>query len=225
MNARTFHRRAARRALAGLAPALLVAFATAGAAELYRWVEPDGSITFSPNRPPAGVDFDVVDAGGGGGGGAAPASIDASPVARVPSPVAPRDEIDAAAAASVAPVTAATVAGPAPAAAAPGVAYAPPPLGAAALGEGLRPAAADATATAAPDATRGTASEAPAAASDDASGSDPAAARRHAQCRELEKRVVSLERSLMLEMPPERMDDTVLSMARYQSSLDDHCGR
>ena len=36
---------------------------------------------------------------------------------------------------------------------------------------------------------------------------------------------MSLERSLMLEMPPERMDDTVLSMARYQSSLDDHCAR
>jgi len=32
----------------------------AQAEALYRWIEPDGSITFSPNKPPAGVDFKMV---------------------------------------------------------------------------------------------------------------------------------------------------------------------
>lgn len=28
---------------------------------LYKWAEADGTITFSPDKPPAGIDYDVVD--------------------------------------------------------------------------------------------------------------------------------------------------------------------
>ena len=177
-------------------------------------MEPDGSITFSPNRPPAGVDFDVVDAGRPDPGAAA---IVRSPVAP-PAPDAPDPfgpgAPDVAAASDAAP---AAVAPPEP-----GVSYAPPPLGAAVAvgGPGLDPASENAPGVpdAAPDARAPASDAAPTA-------NDPTDARRRAQCRELEKRVVSLERSLMIEMPPERMDDTVVSMARYQDSLDAHCRR
>lgn len=37
---------------------------TAAAETLYRWIEPDGSITFSPTKPPAGVEFKAVEASG-----------------------------------------------------------------------------------------------------------------------------------------------------------------
>jgi len=44
---------------------LLSLLLTAGsgyAAGLYKWVEADGSITFSPNPPPAGVEFERIGA-------------------------------------------------------------------------------------------------------------------------------------------------------------------
>lgn len=48
-----------RRACSAL---LLACFAiTANAGPLYKWTEADGSITFSPDKPPAGVDFQVID--------------------------------------------------------------------------------------------------------------------------------------------------------------------
>ena len=38
------------------------------AEKLYRWIEPDGSITFSPNPPAEGVDYKAVDSSVGGAG-------------------------------------------------------------------------------------------------------------------------------------------------------------
>lgn len=44
---------------------ILLALSSAASAEtLYRWTEPDGSITFSPNKPPAGVDYKTVESPG-----------------------------------------------------------------------------------------------------------------------------------------------------------------
>ncbi len=40
---------------------LLTCCATAMAEPLYQWTEADGSITFSPNKPPAGIDFKVIE--------------------------------------------------------------------------------------------------------------------------------------------------------------------
>ena len=219
--ARVVRARTVRAAFAALLAGGVVPSGAVDAAELYRWVESDGSITFSPKRPPAGVDFDTVETGAAGSA-VAPDRAAASAVSPV-SPVAPagRTKSDVGVEAA-----AATAAPPAPAAspsARANVSYAPPPLGAAVAGDVEGPAAGPGAASPDAGATARTAQG-----SGDAGGlpaADSADARRRAQCRELEKRVVSLERSLMIEMPPARMDDTVVSMARYQTSLDDHCRR
>ena len=39
----------------------ITAYSPVVAEELYRWTEADGSMTFSPNRPPAGVEFVKVE--------------------------------------------------------------------------------------------------------------------------------------------------------------------
>ena len=44
---------------------LLIGSTTVQAEKLYRWIEPDGSITFSPNPPPAGVDYKTVNSATG----------------------------------------------------------------------------------------------------------------------------------------------------------------
>ena len=43
------------------------------------------------------------------------------------------------------------------------------------------------------------------------------------QCQALSKRVVSLERRLRSPLEPEDMDNTVVAMAKYQRSFDQHC--
>lgn len=50
-----------------------------------------------------------------------------------------------------------------------------------------------------------------------------AAGRKQRQCQDLQKRVVSLERRLRSRLTPEDMDNTVVHMARYQRSFDQHC--
>lgn len=44
---------------------LLTCCTTAIAEPLYKWTEADGSITFSPNKPPAGIDFHLVEPSAG----------------------------------------------------------------------------------------------------------------------------------------------------------------
>lgn len=43
------------------------------------------------------------------------------------------------------------------------------------------------------------------------------------QCEDLKKRVISLERRLKSRLTPEDMDNTVVHMARYQRSYDQYC--
>jgi len=57
---------------------LLGAACQASAATLYRWIEADGSITFSPDPPAAGIAYDTVQTGGE----AATATRPAQPVAK-----------------------------------------------------------------------------------------------------------------------------------------------
>jgi len=47
--------------------------------------------------------------------------------------------------------------------------------------------------------------------------------RKQRQCEDLQKRVVSLERRLKTRLTPDDMDNTVIHMARYQRSFDKHC--
>lgn len=48
-------------------------------------------------------------------------------------------------------------------------------------------------------------------------------ATKQSHCQDLKKRVVSLERRLRTLLNPEDMDNTVVHMARYQRSFDQHC--
>lgn len=163
------------------------------AASLYRWIEADGSITFSPKQPPAGVEYELVDTATMR---AASESLNADSSSTV-----------------TAPATAARSSTPA----APGLAYAPSPgdNGNTGIDNGITaetpssPAAALST----PDASEAGVPSSTITASNS----------KRAQCQELEKRVVSLERRLATPLSPEDMDNTVLYMARYQQSVDRFC--
>jgi len=168
-----------------------IACGSAAATELYRWTEPDGSITFSPQRPAAGTAFERVDAGASASSGQAP---DRSGI------TTPRPRAEPTAPAMPQP------AGRGPD---PELAYAPPPLGAAANAPADRQPA---TTVPAELRERNPIARKPTASS-----------QREERCRELEKRVVSLERRLSTPLSAQDMDDTVLYMARYQQNVDRHC--
>ena len=51
------------------------------------------------------------------------------------------------------------------------------------------------------------------------------AASKQSRCEDLQKRVVSLERRLKVRLSPADMDNTVVHMARYQKSYNQHCLR
>ena len=177
---------------------------SASAADLYRWAEADGSITFSPKRPPAGVEYTVVDT----------ATMTSEAVtSSAPAPPSPVSSAASAPLVAPNPATAATAVR-----ASAGLAYAPAPDGSTNtdINTGIsagQPAAALPATAGAPVAAEGERG-APAVA---------ASASKRAQCEELEKRVVSLERRLSAPLTPEDMDNTVLYMARYQQSVDRFC--
>ena len=50
-----------------------------------------------------------------------------------------------------------------------------------------------------------------------------AKSRKQRQCEDLKKRVISLEGRLKTRLTPDDMDNTVVHMARYQRSYDQHC--
>ena len=60
---------------------------------------------------------------------------------------------------------------------------------------------------------------------DDLSASTSAASYKQSRCKDLKKRVTSLERRLKSRLTPEDMDNTVLHMARYQRSYDQYCAQ
>lgn len=175
---------------ATLAGLLLAAIGQAQAATLYRWLEPDGTPTFSPKPPPAGIEYTEVDtaklssaaSNGAAPAPAAPAIVTAAPRAQA------QEKTDT-------------------------LSYAPSPARSAQdLGSGL--SAATASATASDNAPVDEATNAPAV---------TASNTKLARCRELEKRVISLERRLRSPLTPEDMDNTVLYMAQYQQNVDRHC--
>lgn len=169
----------------------------ASAETLYRWIEPDGSITFSPSKPTNGVDFKVVESSG-----AKQNSLQASE----PSILATSEH-------AIEPERALlneTKILTRPAAAVPvvparqGLSYAPE-------------TSSRTTAKAEP--------EAPLVEPTNAStnSNSTASANKRRQCQDLSKRVVSLERRLRSPLAPDDMDNTVVAMARYQRSYDQHC--
>jgi len=163
---------------------LLLTAGSGSAAGLYKWVEADGSITFSPNPPPAGVEFERI------GAETDQTVKEISPAAKAES--TPKKPATAPSRLSYAPDDGNPTQG---------IVKAQPKVAAA--------------------------SEAPSAASTEANELTPitVAASKQSRCDDLKKRVISLERRLKVRLSPADMDNTVVHMARYQRSYNQHCLR
>lgn len=169
---------------------------------LYKWVESDGSITFSPSKPPAGVDFEIV-----------------SPASEAPPKIAaavqaPRNSqlIDN----SSAPAYPALQASDSQASNA--------SVTANSLNQRTNTSANNPIGSISAD-TSNTNPNIPVDTGITMATATPTQLANHKQsrCQDLQKRVVSLERRLRSRLTPEDMDNTVIHMARYQRSFDQHC--
>lgn len=164
---------------------------------LYKWVEPDGAITFSPTQPPAGTSYEIVNDTN------SESSQPAKEAAISPTQDKPVLQSNASEPASVQTD-------------APRIKMTPTP------GEINNAQKSDAvsavTALSSGDSTiQGTSTDA------FRSVQENSAIRKQRQCQDLRKRVISLERRLKSRLTPEDMDNTVVHMARYQRSYDQHC--
>jgi len=181
---------------------LLFAAGSVFAEGLYKWVEADGSITFSPNPPTSGVEYERV----GANNNQAP-SIATSPATTTATvkPQAVESTVTAGDAASISekPEVAPSRLTYAPSGGnnKPGIVSAEPQV--AAAGEAVEKV--------------------------DKNNADQTtitvAASKQKRCEDLQKRVISLERRLKIRLSPADMDNTVVHMARYQKSFNQHCRR
>lgn len=170
------------------------------AEKLYRWIEPDGSITFSPNPPAEGIDFTVVDSAsaisesnaneGSSNARSILATSEHSLDADTPLPK-PAQPVQ------IQPATAVAV---------PKLNYAP-----------------DNTGSSQPVQNEAIAADASAPVQQRSTQTVVATDKRQ-HCNDLSKRVISLERRLRSPLDAEDMDNTVMAMARYQRSYDQYCG-
>ncbi len=190
---------------------LLVASSTVALAQpLYKWVEPDGSITFSPQPPASGISYERVDSAPANDISAAdPAGLSAAQ--RQSSPVAPYNPPDTA---DKPPL--------------PRVEYAPgntadlPP----AISRGSSPSASLSPVNGALAVGRPGKNTASSEQTEEGlAASISAASFKRSRCQDLQKRVTSLERRLKSRLTPEDMDNTVIHMARYQRSFDQYCAQ
>lgn len=191
---------------------LLVLLANASfsiAQPLYKWTEADGSITFSPRKPPGGVQYETVNSNGARAEKRqqAPTAVDTLPATKSAhagqSDSNPADELPrlryTPGANDALPAVIGQSFSTAPESRSPAV---PPGTGIAVV-TGLQPNEQELTA--------------------DSSTVLSAASHKQGRCQDLRKRVVSLERRLKSHLSADDMDNTVIQMARYQQSFDQHC--
>jgi len=181
------------------------------AEKLYRWIEPDGSITFSPNPPPAGTDYKAVNAAHNNAGKAdlpeldqQPSTLATSETDQKPSILATSEHgLD-----TLEPTNNATeiMAQPAPEVERQKLTYAPD-IG---IKRSNTPSIETAAATQPSQAV-------------EVNTNSVAVNKKRQQCQDLNKRVLSLERRLRSPLKAVDMDNTVVAMARYQRSYDLHC--
>jgi len=177
---------------------LLLGSQAAHAEKLYRWIEADGSITFSPTPPAKGVEYKTVEGSGSNVASPASATIEESD----------KKSIMATSEHAVAPPQpdanlTTTIARPANALPKQRLTYAPE-TGSKRIITGQTPVLTT------PE-TQNTSTQ------------PLASSNKRQQCQALSKRVVSLERRLSSPLTPEDMDNTVIAMARYQRSFDQYC--
>ena len=179
---------------------LILATSTVFADGLYKWVEPDGSITFSPNPPPAGVEFERI-----GTLKKSQASIE-STSANAAAPANQAKQQNSA----LSSVTPAEVSAESPKR----LSYAP-------NGDTLK----QGITRAEPSVAAATENADTAAKNEPDTTTITVAASKQSRCEDLQKRVVSLERRLKVKLSPADMDNTIVHMARYQKSYNQHCLR
>jgi len=189
---------------------LLSVASQAAAGTLYRWTEPDGSLTFSPEPPPAGIAYDTIETGDGNlasqSGNEANqnlAQTTATATTQAAAPLVNEPEIRFSAVPQSVPGSITDQ----PIEHAQALAYAP--NAANALPQGIT------------EASEQAANVAPAVAKNQ--NGVVVSSQKFNQCQELSKRVVSLERRLRSKLTPVEVDDTVVAIARYQSNFDRHC--
>jgi len=220
------------RPLAGRLPASLAAVvmtvvlvavtapATAiGAGTLYRWSEPDGALTFSPTPPADGTAYEEVD-----------------PMTMKPLDEASTDSKARASISASTPTAGANAAAggqqPVGGAGNPGSEVdgkadsgADPGVDARALGAAIS-AQADSAQPSSSTGTRQAPPETTTRATNEEHSRTPAATKsndKEQRCKDLQKRVTSLERRLATPLTAADMDNTVVHMARYQQSHERHC--
>ncbi len=188
----------------------LLVSSTASAEQLYRWIEPDGSITFSPSPPTTGVDYKTIDSSAGAiSGENADAALEAISAARESEPPLATAQIDQQTQSQLVSGSATGSLATASEGSTPTLRYAPE--------TGLNRSQPIAQITRSAE-IRELASQ-----QQNNSTATLAAQTKRQHCVDLGKRVVSLERRLSAGLSADDMDNTVIAMARYQRSYDQYC--
>jgi hypothetical protein len=205
---------------------LLANTSLALAQPLYKWVEADGSITFSPQLPPAGVVYETVNAASPGGAGTQKTDAPVTTAKRAGTQSAQQAQ------------TAAELAQPA--VSLPRIEYAPGSQrdlpaaisrsnGPVPAANTLQPITSGVAIGGSRQGVTGGQSTARSTVQGDLQPTESvgisAASYKQSRCQDLRKRVTSLERRLKSRLTPEDMDNTVIHMARYQRSYDQHCSQ
>lgn len=172
---------------------LLSICAATSAQPLYKWVEKDGSITFSVKPPPSGVSFETVNSDNLSTEKAAQNTIQKLKPRATSAPKV----LSSTALAPLVPPTQALRATPSST----GVISRENPSDQQSPSSAMKITQLDQSSVATLNARN----------------------RKEQQCDDLRKRVVSLERRLQTRLTPDDMDNTVVHMARYQRSFDQHC--
>ena len=179
---------------------------------LYKWVEDDGSITFSPTKPPAGRSYETVNKPTG--------SLSLDKAMTEPDNELPaRQASSNAGTSSTAKLEDAPAQGAALPAANQGISNASTALGVLS-NQSQSPAKSQTSGS-----VLGKSAPMPEAQARSQSIATSASGNKQRRCQDLRKRVVSLERRLKSRMTPEDMDNTVVHMALYQRSFDQHCAQ
>lgn len=182
--------------------ALLLACCTSALAQpLYKWIEADGSITFSPDKPQKGIDFQVINADDG---------VTASKIAVRAPKTSAADPTSSAQTSYSQQISdgSSGIAQPLASSYSTGKALNARSLNINELGSN---AGQQASMTSMVRQHSGQTIQ------------SSAAMRKQNQCEDLRKRVVSLERRLKSDLTPADMDNTVVHMSQYQRSYDQHC--
>jgi hypothetical protein len=180
----------------------------AAAQPLYKWVEPDGSITFSPKKPAAGIAFEIINE--------VTSDLQSNPKTSVQQSAPKLPELNRAL-----PDPRASESAASPVVATDQENRQNSPTDSPTVSTNSnRPSTGDQIISKEPATEQSTQATAAETAQ---SGQTVKNSRKQQQCQDLQKRVVSLERRLKSRLTPEDMDNTVIHMARYQRSYDQHC--